>query len=108
VKLPSVLERDIMADIMIAITALPESHFERTNTGAARTSTGAVIRFNRPGHGDITGCLRGCYVEIETKTKTGALRKEQKHRKWLIERAGGRYIVARSVADALAGLADIP
>ncbi len=94
-------ERDIQAEILIAITALPGAFFWRSNTGAMRSANGATIRFNRPGTPDILGVWRGVPYGIEVKTATGRQSPEQ--RKWqsMWERAGGVYTVARSVDDAL-------
>ena len=50
------------------------------------------------------GCYWGLFFSIEVKTATGRQRPEQKQWQSAIEAAGGCYILARSVDDALEGL----
>ena len=99
-------ERAIQNDILVAITALPGAFFWRANTGAAFTESGRVIKFNVPGTPDILGCYRGQFIGIEVKSRRGTQRQSQERFQTMLERAGGRYIVARSVAEALIGLTD--
>ncbi len=101
-------ERDILADVLIAVTAFPGASMIRQNTGAARTSDGRVVKFGRKGQPDIIGCIRGRYVGIETKTQSGQQTKEQKAWQYNVERSGGLYILARSVEDILHALSIIP
>ncbi|MCQ8279884.1 VRR-NUC domain-containing protein [Acetobacteraceae bacterium KSS8] len=97
-------EAAIQADILVAITALPSAMFWRSNSGVATRSDGKPIRFGVPGQPDILGAYRGQAYGIEVKSPTGRQRKEQAIWQRNFERAGGRYILARSVDDALAGL----
>ena len=95
---------DLVNDVLIAATALPESMFWRANTGVAVTPSRNVVRFNLPGTPDIVGVLRGRGVGIECKTGGGRLNKDQItwRKNWL--RGHGLYIVARSVDQVLAEL----
>jgi hypothetical protein len=101
-------ENEILPAVLIAVTALPGGMFWRQNSGVFRTLDGRrVVRASAVGVADILGCYRGHAVAIETKTLAGEQRRSQHRfqRKWQI--AGGIYIVARSVNDALRGLADV-
>ena len=95
---------DLVNDVLIAATALPDGMFWRANTGVAVTASRNVVRFNLPGTPDVLGVLRGRAAAIECKTGGGRLNTDQiKWRKnWL--RGHGIYIVARSVEQALAEL----
>jgi hypothetical protein len=98
-------EADIQARILVAITALPGAFFYRNNTGAAFTREGRMIRFGLAGAPDILGCYRGRAIGIEVKAPRGGQREAQRRWQASIERAGGVYILARSVNDALDALA---
>ena len=95
---------DLVNDVLIAVTALPDGMFWRANTGVAVTASRNVVRFNLPGTPDVLGVLRGRAVAIECKTGSGRLRKKQPNwrRNWLL--GHGIYIVARSVEQVLAEL----
>ena len=64
------------------------------------------------GSGNVTlssnsaGTSIGKFIGIEVKSRRGTQRQSQERFQTMLERAGGRYIVARSVAEALIGLAD--
>ncbi len=99
-------EHEIQSDILIAVTALPETCAWRANSGLLRTPDGQrTIRANLPGIADIQGCRRGRAFMIEVKTNTGRLRASQENFRKRWELAGGLYVVARSVGDALEALA---
>lgn len=97
-------EAAIQAEILIAITALPDSMFWRSNTGKARNASGHVIRFGVPGQPDILGTFRGRAVGIEVKSAKGTQRREQKlwQAQWI--RGGGIYVLARSLDDVMQAL----
>ena len=71
------------------------------NAGAARSSTGQVVRFGVPGQADISGILapHGRRIEIEAKTGSGRQNKNQRKFQAMIEKHGGLYVLARSVGD---------
>ncbi len=90
-------EAAILSEVLVAVTALPETVAWRSNSGTFLTLDGArYVRANVRGIGDVTGCRRGRAFVIETKTLRGAQRKTQENfqRRW--EAAGGAYIIARS------------
>lgn len=97
---------DVTQPVLVAITDLPGAIFWRQNQGTFRTMDGrrVVSATSITGIADILGAYRARPVAIETKTRTGSLRKTQIifRKNW--ERAGGIYIVARSPQDAIAGL----
>ena len=101
-------ESDIQAAILIYITSLPGSYFERRNTGASkyRDANGKewYVKFGVKGAPDIQGTLKtqwgGQAIGIECKRlKGGKQSTEQKQWQRNFERAGGLYILARSVSD---------
>lgn len=100
-------ERDLVQSILLEFGALPTLRLWRQNTGAARTRTGALVRFGQPGQADIMGVLApgGRLIAVECKTATGRQSVEQ--RKWgeMVTKFGGLYLVARSIDDVRAVLA---
>jgi hypothetical protein len=98
----TVLMRQILA--ALSQTFHPAGVFWRVNVGRATDRHGNVIRFGLPGQADIAGVIGGRHVEIEVKALTG--RQSQPQRNWqaAVERAGGTYILARSVEDAIRGV----
>ena len=97
-------ETEIMREILVAVTALPETIAWRNNSGVAVTAARQVVRFSTPGAPDILGVRRGRGFGIEVKTSTRRQSKEQRAFQRAFERAGGLYVLARSVGDALAAL----
>jgi len=100
--------------IIRAIGTRPDVRIWRSHPGGA-TLQGRFVRFGIPGQADVTGILPvvqvlscphcdgqlstpplGVRLEIEVKTETGRLSKDQKNFQGMIERFGGIYIVARS------------
>lgn len=53
----------------------------------------------RPGIPDVVGCVRGLFFGFELKTPTGRTSKIQRLVHRLLQRAGGRVVVARSVDE---------
>lgn len=97
-------EANIQAEIMLAIGRMSGALWWRNNTGAYKDRTGRLIRYGLVGSPDILGCLRGRFVGIEVKTAIGKQADEQKRFQTAFERAGGLYILARSVADVMHAL----
>lgn len=98
-------ENEVLRDVLVAVTALPDTLAWRANSGLLLSPDGKRrVRANIPGCGDIIGVRRSRAFAIETKTLEGAQRKTQERfqRHW--EQAGGVYITARSAADALTAL----
>ncbi len=79
-------------------------HF-RNNTGAMKTEHGGFYRFGTPGSPDIICCVNGQFVGIEVKGPKGRQSPQQKEFEQALTKAGGRYILARSVDDVV--LADL-
>lgn len=77
----------------------------RNNSGATviPTKTGSrFLRFGATGSPDIVCVINGQYVGIEVKDIKGKLSEGQKDFKERLEKAGGKYILARSLEDVLA------
>jgi hypothetical protein len=99
-------ETRVVGDVLQAVRCLQGGKFWRNNTGVAvMPGRRAPVRFGEPGAADILGAFRGLPVAIECKTATGRQSAVQKRWQADWEAAGGRYIIARCVADAFAGLA---
>jgi len=92
----ALLQKQVLAHLM----QVPDSFFWRANTGAAKTARG-FVHFGLPGQSDVLGLVRGRFVAVELKSEDGRLRPEQRAFRDRVLRAGGIYIVARSVDDAL-------
>lgn len=60
--------------------------------------------FSKPGDPDLICCVDGHYIGIEAKTPTGRASELQLQRGREIEKAGGIWILARSVEDVQYGL----
>lgn len=95
--------------ILEAWGAHPRIRLWRQNTGFA-VIKGRGVRFGTPGCADILGLIRpaGRFLAIECKAAVrGAQSEEQKTFQAMIEGWGGIYILARSLADVDAALADV-
>lgn len=91
-------ESDTQALILIYVTSLPQTFAYRMNTGAASDGS-RFVKYGIPGQPDIFACIRGRFVGIEAKTAVGRQSEKQKIWQRNLERAGGIYILARSVDD---------
>lgn len=100
-----VRESDILHAIMVALSAVPGCLVRRQNVGlAALKNRAGYIRFGVAGQADLSVIYRGRAIEIEVKTASGAQSDLQRDYQRAVERAGGLYVVARSVADAMRAL----
>lgn len=95
------IEREVVADVLRWSAGRTDIRIWRVTNGTFLT-----VDMNRPVHiglagaADITGIVSGGRrIEIECKSKTGKQRVEQIAFQRMIERLGGIYILARSVAD---------
>lgn len=96
------IEGDIQRQIMLGIQQeWPTALIKRQNTGAGKDHAGNFVRFGVPGQGDLACVIFGLAVEVEVKTPTGRQSKVQKNYQAALERAGGIYVLARSVEEAL-------
>lgn len=94
-------ESRILADVLVAVSALPGALVWRNNSGLLFSRSGHRVRASVPGAPDILGVYRGRAIGIETKTERGRQSTQQRRFQEAFERAGGLYILARRVADAL-------
>lgn len=103
-------EHDIQSAILIYVTSLPGSYFERRNTGASKFSgdngKNYYVKFGVEGAADIQGTLKtewgGQSIAIECKRLKGGVQSQaQKNWQRNFERGGGIYILARSVEDVV-------
>lgn len=97
---------DVTQPVLVAVSRFPDAAFWRQNCGSFKSMDGKrVVRATSiEGIADIMGLYRGRAVAIETKTKTGKQLESQKRFQKNFESAGGKYIIARSVDDAVAAL----
>jgi hypothetical protein len=93
-------EAVVVAQILEKWGGRPLLHLRRNNSGALLDPVGRLVRFGLPGSGDIEGFLspRGRFLSIECKTSIGAQGQIQRNYQALVERHGGVYIIARSLA----------
>ncbi|WP_265499592.1 VRR-NUC domain-containing protein [Paracoccus beibuensis] len=103
-------ERTIQNKILIALSKeyAGRSIWWTNDTGVAKSMDGKrTISFGLKGSPDILGCLGGRFIGIEVKTESGKQREAQAKFQKAFERAGGVYIIARSVEDALSAVRTI-
>ena len=97
-------EREIQTDVLLALQGRwPCGLFYRRNVGAV-VIKGQMVRFGRPGQADVAGMIEGRAIEVEVKRPGEYQNKAQRNWQEAVERAGGIYVVARSVQDAIDGL----
>jgi len=98
-------EAQIQREILLHVGARPDVRLWRANAGRALvpTADGGLrpIQVNLPGCPDLIGFLApsGRFLGIEVKAANGRLRPAQEAFRDALKRAGGLYIVARSVDD---------
>jgi len=115
-------ESILQKQILVEFGALPWLRLWRNNTGQAWTGNQIIrsdrpqtvlmqagdvlirkahpVRFGLPGSSDIDGIAKGGQrIAIENKSDTGKQSTEQEKFQAMIERMGGKYILARSVED---------
>jgi hypothetical protein len=78
----------------------------RTNAGSWQDETGHWIMGAKAGTADNIACIAGAFVAIEAKSATGTQREAQARFQQRVEARGGLYILARSVEDVRAKLAE--
>lgn len=100
---------DITQPVLVAVSRFPNAKFWRQNCGHFRSMDGkrVVQATSVDGIADIMGLYRGRAIAIETKTKTGKQLNSQKLFQKNFESAGGKYIIARCVDDAVSALASL-
>jgi len=109
--MPPPKEKTIQDQILLALGTYPGMAIWRSavGNGWVRTKGGPrSIRFGgMPGQADILGCYYGRFLAIEVKRPVRWSKQSDEQIDWqgAIEAAGGTYILARSVDDALEGVA---
>lgn len=99
-------EAALIADILISLGARTDCCVWRMNTGVYRDPRSERrIRVGLNGAADISGIgPGGRRLEIEAKTARGRQSDRQRRFQAMIEKHGGVYRIARSVADAHAAV----
>jgi hypothetical protein len=98
-------ETPVLSAVLVAVSALQEACIWRNNTGKLPDRFGRWVSFGLIGSADIIGAVGGRPVAIETKRPRGGRFSDEQIRfasAW--RRAGGLYLPARSVQEALDGL----
>jgi len=114
-------EKAIQNDILVDMSSWGDTFVFRNNTGMAwqgerlklapgSTFTvepgmvilrkGRPVKFGLEGSADIMGCSSGVPLAVEVKAEDGRQRTQQGKFQIAWEKAGGVYLIARSVADA--------
>lgn len=93
-------EKATQAAILDYLTLKRVFHW-RNNTGAFKDARGGFYRFGTPGSPDIFALEDGKLYGIEVKDTKGRLNDNQKLFETTFERAGGTYIIARSLDDVM-------
>lgn len=96
-------EKDVQKAILDYLGYKKIFHY-RNNSGAFKTERGGFYRFGATGSPDIVCCVRGRYVGIECKAPKGRQSPNQKIFQENLEKAGGLYILAKSIEDVEEGL----
>lgn len=102
-KRVTVTEARVVAETMVALSAIQGALVWRNNTGVASFRDRAV-RFGLRGSADILACVRGRFVAIEAKSRAGRQTSTQLLFEEAVARAGGCYILARDVETVLSTL----
>lgn len=99
-------ESKIQVEIIRRLAGERRIRVWRNNTGSLQDPSGRWIQFGLVGSSDLLGILApgGQLLAIEVKSETGKLSKEQRAFGEMVERFGGVYVVARSVADVESAL----
>jgi len=95
-----IAERDVLRMCLEYLTAKRIFHY-RNNTGAVKTEK-SFVRFGTPGSPDIVAVVDGNYIGIECKGSDGKQSELQKIFQSNLERAGGIYVLVRTLEDLIA------
>jgi len=68
-------------------------------------ANGRLVQYGTPGMADIMIVVNGRLIAVEVKAKKGRQSQAQKRWQEALEAAGGRYVLARSVADVMEAMA---
>lgn len=72
---------------------------QRNNSGLLLGADGRRVRAAMPGAADIIACFYGIFVAVECKTTSGRQSAAQRRYQDAVQRAGGMYVLMRSVND---------
>ena len=97
---------DLVEDVCKALSDLGALCWKHP-TGEAPGLRGGWVQFGLRGSGDIIAVLPpdGRFLSVEVKTGSGRQTGPQRNFQRAVERVGGRYVVARSVKDAVDAVA---
>lgn len=96
-------EADVQKSILEYLAVKKIFHF-RNNSGAMGGEYKGkrwFMRFGAIGSPDIICVVNGRFIGIEVKGEKGVQSEHQKEFQRRLEEAGGRYIMARSIDDAI-------
>ena len=95
-------EGELQDKIRLALGRIPGLVLWRNNIGRTQSAKGWIwYGVGNPGGADLIGCYLGRFVAIEVKTATGRQSPEQRDWQGVVERAGGVYLLVRSVEEAV-------
>ena len=90
-------------DLRVALSAKYglEAYFDRYNVIAMRTDTRGMVKSCQKGTADLLGVISGYAVAIEVKAGKDRQSESQKNFQECWERAGGVYLICRSVKETM-------
>jgi hypothetical protein len=88
---------DLVNDVLLFLSPLGMAW--ANNTGALRDHTQRLVRYGLPGSSDVLACIGSRFVAVECKVGADRQRKNQADFAAAIRKAGGVYVLARSVDD---------
>ena len=97
-KKSNIKEADIQRHILMWLDYVKIFHY-RNNSGAFKREDGHFYRFGAVGSPDIICVIGGKYIGIEVKAAKGKQSENQKTFQKELEKAGGKYILARKLED---------
>lgn len=100
----------LVNEIMCALSKNKNIRVWANNTGVAKSlDDERFLKYGLVGSADITGIIgpHGKRLEIEVKTGNAQQSRTQRNFELMILSRGGIYILARSVLDALKGVANV-
>ena len=93
-------EKETQAAVIEYLTYKGIFHY-RNNSGAFKTESGGFYRMGMAGAPDIICVVEGVYVGLEIKDVKGKLNENQILFKERLEKAGGIYLVIRSIDEVI-------
>ena len=93
-------------DLRVALSAKygRDAFLQRVNVIAMATSTRGMVKSCQKGTADLLGVISGYAVAIEVKAGKDRQSKTQKNFQECWERAGGVYLICRSVQETMEAL----